>query len=554
MEWLEADLKKIEESELVITLGSDDEMEPTVITDDRGSVVYDNSDKVNITYAKKSAQHSTPVKKVIKVTQMLCGDFAFHAYCLGKENSSSAWCIYCMLRNHEWSVYPKNMCGRLWDMNSLTAMARSSNKGADRLGVKCEPKFPWITIINRILPKLHQVIGLINDVIVYFETQVEWTIIMLPPVEKIWKARVQELNDIIPALEQAVRDWQSEKGDERTRLMGKVRNSKRKNAKTMTPMTREEAEAEARFKVLDAELIPLQKKRDDAQGERKKLKEKFAERTSKRIVDTKSWYIPMEQIYTANKIKREDYHKRKFSGRPLNVMMKNAASIFGEAKTMLKMHKDPDIDESKVDALCDRVTGVLRSWKTVFDILSKGGKPTDEDKASLEAAIAVAIDKHRVCNSPYFTPKAHTMDVHALWQYSHHTNLPLIIEEFVERNHQDGMKIDSRTKRMPDKEKRANTTAKRKAFATIGSIQKQIKLVHDGTSRGKYVMSGKYAKKAQPETPATLRSAVESVGDDTPMNMSGMNRIYESIMASSSPSPTAAAAAADTNVMNVEVD
>ena len=115
---------------------------------------------------------------------------------------------------------------------------------ADRLGVKCEPKFPWSTIINRILPKLHQVIGLINDVIVYFETQVEWTIIMLPPVEKIWKARVQELNDIIPALEQAVRDWQSEKGDERTRLMGKVRNSKRKNAKTMTPMTREEAEAE----------------------------------------------------------------------------------------------------------------------------------------------------------------------------------------------------------------------------------------------------------------------------------------------------------------------
>ena len=37
------------------------------------------------------------------------------------------------------------------------------------------------------------------------------------------------------------------------------------------------------------------------------------------------------------------------------------------------------------------------------------------------------------------------------------------------------------------------------------------------------------------------------------MNMSGMNRIYESIMASSSHSPTAAAAA-DTNVMNVEVD
>ena len=51
-----------------------------------------------------------------------------------------------------------------------------------------------------------------------------------------------------------------------------------------------------------------------------------------------------------------------------------------------------------MNSLCDRVDtliGLLGNWEVVFDILGKGEKSTDEDKADLEAVIiAVAINKH----------------------------------------------------------------------------------------------------------------------------------------------------------------
>ena len=196
---------------------------------------------------------------------------------------------------------------------------------------------------------------------------------------------------------------------------------------------------------------------------------------------------------------------------------------------------DPSLDESVVDELCDRVIALLQSWKAVFDILDKGGTPTDKDKSDLEEALGCAIDKHRVTNSPFLTPKGHTMDGHAHEQFCYHTNLPLIVEQFVERNHQELRKIELRVKRMPDATKRGETTAKRKAFETIGDIDRHIQLVHDATARGKYVMSGKYSKKAKTshhteelETPALARTAAVS-NEITPVNTTGVSHAAISI-------------------------
>ena len=65
-----------------------------------------------------------------------------------------------------------------------------TKKGAERLGVECRPTFTWIHLSNRIYPKLHSVICLINDYIVYFEYKVEWEILLVPNIEKEWRARL----------------------------------------------------------------------------------------------------------------------------------------------------------------------------------------------------------------------------------------------------------------------------------------------------------------------------------------------------------------------------
>ena len=58
--------------------------------------------------------------------------------------------------------------------------------------------------------------------------------------------------------------------------------------------------------------------------------------------------------------------------------------MFGDAKTMLKMHKDPDIDESAVDeVLCDRVTGLVGSWKVHECLISSANVGSLWTKTSL---------------------------------------------------------------------------------------------------------------------------------------------------------------------------
>ena len=57
-----------------------------------------------------------------------------------------------------------------------------------------------------------------------------------------------------------------------------------------------------------------------------------------------TWYLIMERIYSACGVKREDYHKRKFSGRPLKEIMRKSEKIFTEAKQMLRDFKDDSID------------------------------------------------------------------------------------------------------------------------------------------------------------------------------------------------------------------
>ena len=140
MKWLEADLKRVFDSELVIEEAS---VEDGIIRDDRCTVVSDYETKIKLITPNTMA--STSKRKVIKVEQLLAGDFAFQSYCLGKEDMSGIWCLYCLLRANEWSE-KNHKKGTLWTIQSLTAMAGSSKTGVDRLGVKVEPKFPWIPV------------------------------------------------------------------------------------------------------------------------------------------------------------------------------------------------------------------------------------------------------------------------------------------------------------------------------------------------------------------------------------------------------------------------
>ena len=93
----------------------------------------------------------------------------------------------------------------------------------------------------------------------------------------------------------------------------------------------------------------------------------------------------MDRLYRDHGVKRENYHMRKFSGKPLQVIKKNDAFIFRDAKAPLKKIKWQEVSDDKIDRLCDEVLQLLfASYKFFCAILSDN--PTDND-------VTTAIEK-----------------------------------------------------------------------------------------------------------------------------------------------------------------
>ena len=103
----------------------------------------------------------------------------------------------------------------------------------------------------------------------------------------------------------------------------------------------------------------LEKHRDSVVKEQKELKDKLKENTLKRRKDASCLYVPMDRLYRQNGVERENYHMRKFSGRPLQQIKKAALTIFTNAKALIKKHKQEEISDAKIDEVCDEVIKLL---------------------------------------------------------------------------------------------------------------------------------------------------------------------------------------------------
>ena len=67
----------------------------------------------------------------------------------------------------------------------------------------------------------------------------------------------------------------------------------------------------------------------------------------------------MDPLYRQNGVEQENYHMRKFSGRPLQQIKKSALTIFTNAKALIKKHKQEEISDANIDEVCDEVIKLL---------------------------------------------------------------------------------------------------------------------------------------------------------------------------------------------------
>jgi len=135
---------------------------------------------------------------------------------------------------------------------------------------------------------------------------------------------------------------------------------------------------EASLKVSSKKQRALVRDKDRLVKERTDLHVKLEEKIKARRKDKLGWYTPMYRIYTKYGCKRE------FSGRLLKVIKRESSLIFDGAKKLLRLHKDPPVDDPIVDELCDNIIDLLTDSCKVLHILHKASLPADNDVKNQE--------------------------------------------------------------------------------------------------------------------------------------------------------------------------
>ena len=105
--------------------------------------------------------------------------------------------------------------------------------GPARKGVKCKPYWDFIPISNYVIPILHNMIGIGNDIIKHYETTVDARFITVTGAEATLRVEYFAQDAIIKEKSDIVKAWDaSQNGKDRTSLMAKKKKQR--------PLTQEE--------------------------------------------------------------------------------------------------------------------------------------------------------------------------------------------------------------------------------------------------------------------------------------------------------------------------
>ena len=111
-----------------------------------------------------------------KIDLYLIGDLKFLFMVMGQSGYSAHYCLYCRLKSAQWRTIYKNQkkinCeADFWSIQSLTQealMIQQGNSNKVGMGIKEPPIWDFIPVHKILVPILHILLGLGNDVLAKF--------------------------------------------------------------------------------------------------------------------------------------------------------------------------------------------------------------------------------------------------------------------------------------------------------------------------------------------------------------------------------------------------
>ena len=191
----------------------------------------------------------------IPVNLYVTGDLAFYAMIMGKEGMSGNWCHLCQLSRAEFSDLLKDGNPWSWELyREIAAQVESSPNNKPRLGVKTAPWWDFIPLEHYVVPLLHCLIGIGNDILSLFRDIVSESIDYISPEEIQTRSLKSKVEETIVLLTEERDTWDaSTSGVELKRLQNKLRSQKR----ALLKLTKKTALEDSDPQVNDGSLVDI---------------------------------------------------------------------------------------------------------------------------------------------------------------------------------------------------------------------------------------------------------------------------------------------------------
>lgn len=422
----------------------------------------------------------------------LTGDLAFYAMVLGKENSDTYHCPYCLLSKAEWQS-PDHEKGELWTIQKLQDMvkkAKQFTKASDRpkaKGVKEDPHWPSIDPENYIIPILHLSIGLGNYVI---KAMLDW--INLEIVE-ISEEEVVVRNTLSTTMT-SIAEKRKERDEWDASLQGKPELNRLERAlpnlkwKVNEPGISEEekakreeelADAEDRMNAMAAHRKDLAKTIERLARQETKLKKDLSEHKRKRTAKENSIESKIEDVFKKRHAQRQAYHGGDFNGVDIRRIMADAEKIFEEiGEVLVRNGRAVRVMTGRhVRERCRDYGDLMTLLDGAFSKLRLADASEDDCNAAAQY-MSKAMEQWRGFGFSV-TPKAHILEDHAVDQMLRLGGIGDYLEDFIELSHQSGKRSEVRTKGLINFEQRHKSQMQGERRRTDVDVQQRIAEVND---------------------------------------------------------------------------
>ena len=140
------------------------------------------------------------------------------------DDMSPHWCVHCKLQQKVWKLHSHEL-GEPRTIQFNCDMAKSNIKeGTVRKGMKTTPYWDFIPILTKVVPILHNMIGIGNGILKHHESTVDAKFIPVSKSEEKLRLEYAMQDSVTKEKSDTDKEWDaSDKGKQRTVLMAQNR-------------------------------------------------------------------------------------------------------------------------------------------------------------------------------------------------------------------------------------------------------------------------------------------------------------------------------------------